>query len=418
TATSLSTPSGSLDLHASSGQLALAKCGLLEQFKSQAAECSEEMIISDAEGVVRYHDQGHGGDRPEISRNALTELLLSGVPEDLIRWETKVLSVDSSASSPGKGKRWNITSSRKANSTSSTSNTEAQEKEKEEIDDFDLVIGADGAWSKARASLPATASPFYSGVSAITLTLPNLSTHPTLSRLLGGGTFWACAPRRTLMAHNGSLDTARIYLMLASPSETHLHSNQLTSLTGPEMARRLLEPPNADSRLELEPEPGLELFQSFSREVKDLITAACLSNPATDVVDAKPLYMLPPTHNTWTHTPGLTLVGDAAHLMTPFAGEGVNCAMLDALELSKAIIASHAHGGDLDKGVEGFERRMWRRNRAIAEDTHGNLKLIFHDERAPEGIVRDFESHGGVVKLMGMGFGFLRGKVSEFLGYD
>ncbi|TVY85919.1 Monooxygenase, partial [Lachnellula willkommii] len=258
------------------------------------------------------------------------------------------------------------------------------------------------------------------GVSAITLTLTNLSTHTPLTRLLGRGTFWACAPRRTLIAQHGSLDTARIYLMLASPSETYLQDNALTGLTGPELARKLLEPPKANAELEPEPEPepGLEFFQNFSKDVRDLITAACLSNAGagTDIVDAKPLYMLPPTDNKWTHTPGLTLIGDAAHLMTPFAGEGVNCAMLDALELSKAIISSH--GGDLDKGIEGFEKKMWRRNRAIAEDTYGNLKLIFHDERAPEGIVRDFESHGGVVELMGMGFGFLKGKVSEFLGYD
>ncbi|TVY32378.1 Monooxygenase, partial [Lachnellula subtilissima] len=356
------------------------------------------MIICDAKGVVRYHDQGHGGDRPEISRNALTGLLLSGVPEEVFQWETKVLSVVPSSSSSGK--QWNITSQKRSSTPTLTSSTEAEEEE-EETHEFDLVIGADGAWSKARASLPGATTPFYSGVSAITLTLRNLSTHAPLNSLLGAGSFWACAPRRTLIAQRGSHDSARIYLMLASPSETYLQDNGLTGLTGEELATKLLdhESPKPES----------------TPEVEGLITTACLSEPG--IIEAKPLYMLPPS-NTWTHTPGLTLIGDAAHLMTPFAGEGVNCAMLDALELSKAIIstststsastsastASNQSTDDLDKAIEVFEIRMWRRNGGIAEDTYGNLKVIFEDERAPEGIVKVFESHGGVVDLMTMGF--------------
>ncbi|PWK75392.1 FAD binding domain-containing protein [Mucilaginibacter oryzae] len=35
---------------------------------------------------------------------------------------------------------------------------------------------------------------------------------------------------------------------------------------------------------------------------------------------------------TWQALPNLTMLGDAAHLMPPYAGEGVNMAMLNALE--------------------------------------------------------------------------------------
>jgi 2-polyprenyl-6-methoxyphenol hydroxylase-like FAD-dependent oxidoreductase len=79
----LNTASGSLDLHPESGLLALEKCGLISQFKTLSSECSEETIIADKQGIVRYEDDGHGGDRPEISRNALTALLLSSAPKGL-----------------------------------------------------------------------------------------------------------------------------------------------------------------------------------------------------------------------------------------------------------------------------------------------------------------------------------------------
>lgn len=69
-------PSGSLDLHPESGQLAQSECGLLEEFRSITVECSEEHIICDRYGDIEFKDSGHGGGRPGISRNSLIELIL------------------------------------------------------------------------------------------------------------------------------------------------------------------------------------------------------------------------------------------------------------------------------------------------------------------------------------------------------
>ena len=96
------------------------------------------------------------------------------------------------------------------------------------------------------------------------------------------------------------------------------------------------------------------------------------------------LYHLPLTF-TWTSQPGLTLLGDAAHLMTPFAGEGVNLALLDALDLSKAII----HGTDLASAVSRYEEEMMTRSHEKMEEMERNLELFFQKD-APRDFVRMF----------------------------
>lgn len=50
----------------------------------------------------------------------------------------------------------------------------------------------------------------------------------------------------------------------------------------------------------------------------------------------------------YDHRQGLTLIGDSLHVMSWFAGEGANLAMLDALDLFHEI---HAHPEDLDLAV-------------------------------------------------------------------
>ena len=101
----------------------------------------------------------------------------------------------------------------------------------------------------------------------------------------------------------------------------------------------------------------------------------------------------------WTSKPGITLLGDAAHLMTPMAGEGVNLAMLDGLELSKAIISSAANAGnDLDAAIREYEEGMFARSLERMRETWDNLELFFGKD-APREFVDTFErrmrEHGG-----------------------
>ena len=76
----------------------------------------------------------------------------------------------------------------------------------------------------------------------------------------------------------------------------------------------------------------------------------------------------------WETKPTITLLGDAAHWMPPFAGEGVNMAMLDALELSESL--THPAFDSIRAALANYEKRMFKRFARIGRGTMVNTEWM------------------------------------------
>lgn len=119
-----------------------------------------------------------------------------------------------------------------------------------------------------------------------------------------------------------------------------------------------------------------------------------------EVSDQEPwssnLYMLP-VGIRWHNRPGVTLLGDAAHVMTPFAGEGVNLAMADAMRLADAIIKTQKSGSDkasLTVNVTAYEEDMFARATVTQQLTYDMMQAIFYKQSTIETWIITAAGHG------------------------
>ena len=339
-------PSGMLDLHPESGLAALQECDLMEQFNQLSGECAEAQKVADWDGNIVYTDQGEQSERPEISRNDLTGLLSSRVPDTSIKWGHKLLSATTSSGDGGiildfgpHGKQT-----------------------------FDFVVGADGAWSPVRRFLLTDiVKPFYSGTHIITTTIrEHLTTkYPDLAEYVGSGSFTCLGLQNGVMAQRGPHESLRLYTVFTTSDQDFAGTTGLANQTPAVAKNRLL----ADDVLLGRCGPIIKHLVSVTYDEESS------ANPHSSL-DIKPLYMLPIGFS-WEHQPNATIIGDAAHLMCPWAGEGVNLAMWDALLLAQVIVKAYHGQKALDPLIKVFEEDLVARNKEKAEETYSNGQLFY-----------------------------------------
>ncbi|MEV7623431.1 NAD(P)/FAD-dependent oxidoreductase [Actinoplanes sp. NPDC089786] len=317
---------GSLDIHDNSGQIALREAGLYDEFRKRTHPGGEAIRMLDKTArVYLNHGEPEGGNgRPEIDRKILRKMLVDSLTPGTIRWGRKVAAVRSA----GDGYEVEFADRRTAHA--------------------DVLIGADGAWSKVRELLTSV-KPEYTGITVVEMRLSDAATrHPEALATTGTGNLFALSDNKYIGGHGGN--------QIAFACGLRVPENWVTA-SGIDWDN----PPAAREAL-------LREFSDWAPALTDLI------RDCDDTIWPRPIYALPTGH-TWDRVPGVTLLGDAAHLMSPFAGEGANMAMIDGADLAREILGRT----DVDEAIAAYELKMFRRGAKAAGSSARSLDLMFAD---------------------------------------
>ncbi|MCZ0985576.1 FAD-dependent oxidoreductase [Streptomyces diastatochromogenes] len=336
---------GTLDMHPDTGQYALRAADLLDDFLALARPEGQQMRLVGADGRIVFDGIPPEADttegNPEIDRGRLHSLLLDSLKPGTVHWAHKVTRVEP----VGDG----IHRLHFADGTTT---------------DAELVIGADGAWSKVRRLLT-DATPRYTGVTFVEAGFNDVDTrHPRLAALTAAGTMMALHNQQGFVSQRNSGGHIRVYVAMRTDEDWHQQAG--LDLTDTAAVRDTL----------------LSRFTGWSDHLLGFIT-----DSDTGYVN-RPLYALPVPH-TWTHTPGLTLLGDAAHLMSPFSGMGANLAMLDGADLAQALIDN----ATIDQAVTAYEKILLPRSVEAAEAAAGAIDDAFSPDGAAQVLAHMTQHH-------------------------
>ncbi|KAI1373824.1 FAD/NAD(P)-binding domain-containing protein [Hypoxylon crocopeplum] len=326
---------GSLDLHTGTGLTAMKEAQLWDEYLKHARFDGDYICMAD-KNLKPYIQMGPSNklsERPEIDRAELRRILTESLPDGSIKWGHRLQRVE------------------EGNTLVFEHTTESG---------YDLIIGCEGGWSKVRSYIAPEVKPQYAGVGYHRLTiLDAATTAPNLYKTVNRGNLFASSNGQRIgiqQMGDGSLNVGWATRRPENWTQTCKYNphniNQVKKAI-------------------------LEEMDEWSPQLREAIEKAHGS-----VCDPKNFYMLPVGWR-WKHRRGATIIGDAAHLMTPFAGEGVNVAFDDARKLAAAIVRAVQTGGgmdEVDKEVEAFEEEMFPRMEVYQRQTDEVTKLWFFSE--------------------------------------
>ena len=306
------------------------------------------------------------GERPEIDRSKLRDVLLEGMPEGCVKWGRKITEVVEQGVGPGGGVLVFADGSKEG--------------------PFDLIVGADGAWSKVR-NVVTDLRPSYSGVSGFEMEIarPDLEeTCPHVDEMVGRGSFFGSSERKFLNAQRMGSGGVKVRTWFMCPEGE---------------AKATLEKLGKKGTVDM----LIDKYDGWSPEQLEL-----LKQGDFNTLVQWTLYELP-VGTKWEHRKGFTLIGDAASLATPFAGSGgVNKAMKDSLDLAELIEKSQdpINNLTLDQAVLESEQKMFQRQEKFQTAGVVNKQNMFGPD-APIGLftgllkMKTSESESSIIKMLG-----------------
>ncbi|GAA3962328.1 FAD-dependent oxidoreductase [Mucilaginibacter dorajii] len=337
-----------LDMHEESGWAALRKAGLIDEFKKNVRKGADKKIIVNERAEIIFSDHTdepredlhNEPARPEIDRGSLRKIFLEALQPGTVVWNSHFISMEKQ----NEGRLLHFKNGSSAYA--------------------DVVIAADGANSKIRPYLT-NIKAFYSGVTMVEINIDEAAKAiPDIYTLLNGGKVMAFGNGKCLLGGqkgNGGLG----FYASFKPAENWAVTSGLDY---------------ADKT---------QLLAWFKQEYSEWsgIWYQLFEN-ATMPVIPRPICCMP-LNQSWETLPNLTLLGDAAHVMPPFAGEGANTSMFDALELSECLTADQYD--TLQEAIFAYEVSMRKRAATAAKQSLENGERM-HSEGALEKMLAVFGS--------------------------
>jgi len=301
---------GTLDLHKSSGQEAMKKAGLLQAYYDLALPMG--INFADEKGNIlstRKPTAENQFDNPEINRNALRKMLLDSLKSETVFWDSKLIALEELNG------KWVLDFENKPGVTA------------------DFIIIANGGMSKARKFV-SDSEVEETGTFIIQGDVYSPETNcPEFFQL--------CDGNRLMAAHRGNL-------LVANPFNNGVLSYGIIFKKPEEWNNEEgLNFQNTDSVIKF----LLNKLSNWSEAYKQLIrsTTFFVGLPTRKFPLDKP----------WKNNRPLaiTLIGDAAHLMPPFAGQGVNIGLMDALILSDNL--TNQKFETIQSAIDDYEQKMF-----------------------------------------------------------
>lgn len=326
-----------LDLHEESGLKALRRANLIEAFYANHRPNAGRLKILDKHVNVHLNDHdlknAYAEHRPEIDRGPLRDILLNSLNLETVVWDNHFVSMHR------EGSGWQLGFK---NGTSVYA---------------DIVIAADGAASKVRPYI-SDIKPVYSGIA-----------------MIEGNVYYAQknAPKFWELTQGGKvfvLDDERSLILSAKGD------GSLSFYTGCKVSEDWVE----KSKIDFGNKDSVYAWFKAAFGTWDNIYQELFASDEVWFVP-RPQYHFP-IDQTWTALPNLTMLGDAAHRMPPYAGEGVNMAMQDAFELAECLTNDEFE--NVQAAIAHYEKQMLRRASEITQMTLVMTEMLHSTDPIPK----------------------------------